>query len=89
MDELSGMQSKWQLTRAALEAFVKDPGSAGLGVGLSFFPSKTPEEMRGCLSDQDCAGLSDPATRTARRNQAEPDQDSDSAKGRQRDYSRL
>ena len=43
MDELSGTQSKWQLSRAALGAFVKDPGSTGLGVGLSFFPSKTKE----------------------------------------------
>jgi hypothetical protein len=60
MDELSGTQSKWQLSRAALGAFVKDPGSAGLGVGLSFFPSKTIEEMKACTADQDCAGISDP-----------------------------
>ena len=60
MDELSGTQTKWQLSRAALGAFVKDPGSTGLGVGLSFFPSKTIEEMKTCTADQDCAGISDP-----------------------------
>ena len=60
MNELSGMRTKWELSRAALQAFVEDPGSTGLGVGLSFFPSKTVEELHGCLADQDCAGVSDP-----------------------------
>jgi hypothetical protein len=60
MDELSGTQSKWQRARTALEAFVRDPASAGLGVGLQLFPGRAPEEVRACSADQDCAGLSDP-----------------------------
>jgi hypothetical protein len=30
--------TKWQMVRAALSAFVKDPGSSGLGIGLQYFP---------------------------------------------------
>lgn len=33
-----GNTTKWQLVRNAFETFVNDPESAGLGVGLSFFP---------------------------------------------------
>ena len=33
-----GNTTKWQLVRNAFEGFVNDPESAGLGVGLSFFP---------------------------------------------------
>ncbi len=33
-----GPQSKWQLAREALLRFVRDPGSADLGLGLQFFP---------------------------------------------------
>jgi hypothetical protein len=50
-------RSKWQLVQEALYAFVKDPASAGLGIGLQFLPlagSGTP-----CTSRADC-GLTDP-----------------------------
>jgi hypothetical protein len=30
--------TKWQMVQAALYAFVKDPGSSGLGIGLQYFP---------------------------------------------------
>lgn len=66
MDELSGAETKWTLTREALRNFVIDPASAGLGVGLTFFPSTAPGEMRACQADADCAGLSDPVTRSCR-----------------------
>jgi hypothetical protein len=59
MDQMSGTQTKWQRTRTALEAFVKDPGSAGLGVGVTFFPGRAADQMRTCTSDADCAGFSD------------------------------
>jgi hypothetical protein len=68
MDELSGTQTKWQRSRAALGTFVKDPGSAGLGVGLSFFPSQTPEEMVTCTADAQCAVISDPIQNACRTN---------------------
>jgi hypothetical protein len=47
-EEFSG-QSKWQAERAALESFLGDPGSAGLGAGLQFFPLQ-----RACTADADC-----------------------------------
>lgn len=34
-----GTQSKWEMAQAALAAFIGDPGSAGLNVGLQFFPA--------------------------------------------------
>lgn len=67
MDEMSGVQTKWQRAREALGAFVRDPGSAGLGVGLTFFPGQAPEQMRSCQRDTDCAGLSDPVGGSCRR----------------------
>jgi hypothetical protein len=45
-------QTKWQMVQAALYAFVKDPGSSGLGIGLQYFPlvgSGSP-----CTSSDDC-----------------------------------
>jgi hypothetical protein len=33
-----GTRSKWDLAREALLAFMSDPGSAGLNIGLQFFP---------------------------------------------------
>ena len=33
-----GTQSKWQVAHAALDAFIDDAQSAGLGVGMQFFP---------------------------------------------------
>jgi hypothetical protein len=68
MDGMSGTQTKWQRSRAALEAFVKDPASTGLGVGLSFFPSKAPEEMHACTEEGQCAGISNPIQNACRMN---------------------
>jgi hypothetical protein len=50
MEESAGMQSKWTALHEALLTFVKDPMSAGLGVGLETFPppSKT------CAKNGDC-----------------------------------
>jgi hypothetical protein len=36
-DDVNG-GTKWELVLAAFKAFVNDPGSAGIGVGLSYFP---------------------------------------------------
>jgi hypothetical protein len=39
LDKSGSMQgSKWSSVTSAIDAFVKDPQSAGLGVGLDFFP---------------------------------------------------
>jgi hypothetical protein len=46
---------KWDLARRALTAFVGDPRSAGLGVGLQVFPAAPSlPPSASCASDQDC-----------------------------------
>jgi Mg-chelatase subunit ChlD len=44
-----GLASKWVLAQGALTSFVSDPKTAGLGIGLNFFPR--PKE---CKTDVDC-----------------------------------
>jgi hypothetical protein len=46
-----GGRSKWELAQNALVTFVKDNKSAGLGVGIQYFPLVVP-----CASDADCGG---------------------------------
>jgi Mg-chelatase subunit ChlD len=45
----AGTRTKWQTAQAALSSFVSDPKSAGLNVGLQFFPPFT-----ACTTDGDC-----------------------------------
>jgi hypothetical protein len=52
MNQLVAARSKWLRAIDALQAFVRDPKSAGLGVGLQFFPYLTLE--RTCNTDADC-----------------------------------
>jgi hypothetical protein len=52
MREGAGTDTKWTLTRNALTAFWRDPKSAGLGLGLQFFPFKGAD--RPCTADADC-----------------------------------
>jgi hypothetical protein len=51
MDQSAGMRTKWQTAQLALSAFIRDPMSAGLGVGLQFFPSNV---EKACMTDADC-----------------------------------
>ena len=68
MYELAGTQTKWLLTENALRAFVRDPKSAGLGIGLQFFPIGGDD--RPCKNDGDCATpadtMPDPGTCSAK-----------------------
>lgn len=41
--------TKWEAITSALEAFVSDPASEGIGVGIQFFPSNKP-----CSSNDEC-----------------------------------
>jgi len=41
--------SKWDAITQALEAFVSDPGSEGIGVGIQYFPANKP-----CASHDEC-----------------------------------
>jgi hypothetical protein len=45
----AGMRTKWETAQSALKSFVADPKSAGLGVGLQFFPTE-----KNCTNDRDC-----------------------------------
>jgi hypothetical protein len=50
MEESAGTQSKWRAVHDALQTFLKDPKSAGLGVGLQRFPPPP----KPCATDDDC-----------------------------------
>jgi hypothetical protein len=63
MTGAAGMRSKWQTAQMALSSFVSDPKSAGLNVGLQFFPPYTT-----CTTDGDCLpGASDEGFLCSRR----------------------
>ena len=55
MNEPAGQRSKWDTARSALEAFLKDQKSSGLGVGLQFFPYYAP--AKACMTDADCGRM--------------------------------
>jgi hypothetical protein len=46
--------TKWDAVRAALTAFLQDPQSAGIGVGIQYFPQVVPGVMDSCQADGDC-----------------------------------
>jgi hypothetical protein len=47
-------QTKWDAVRAALTSFLRDAGSAGLGVGLQYFPLTKPGVPATCASNTAC-----------------------------------
>lgn len=49
--------TKWQAVTAALKTFIQDPQSAGLGVGIQYFPLEQPGVPNTCESDPVCAGF--------------------------------
>jgi hypothetical protein len=46
--------TKWDAITQALTTFFKDPASAGLGLGLNFFPLADPSVPATCSSNADC-----------------------------------
>ena len=55
MSDLAGaQQSKWSDVVAAMTAFVKDPASAGIGVGLQYFPLTAGGVPTSCTSSAQC-----------------------------------
>ena len=54
------MLSKYQLVRQAVLRFVRDPASAGLGMGVQFFPLPGPGSS--CQTDLDCGYANSPTT---------------------------
>ena len=57
--------TKWDAVRMALTAFVGDPASAGLGVGLQYFPLGAPGIPETCFTDADCGANGGPCTARA------------------------
>jgi hypothetical protein len=53
----TGTTTKWTAVRAALIAFLQDPQSAGIGVGLQYFPLVQPGVPETCESAAECAGF--------------------------------
>jgi len=55
MDDLvSAGRSKWQAVTAAMTTFINDPASAGLGVGVQYFPGTAPGVPASCTSSAQC-----------------------------------
>lgn len=46
--------TKWDAVTTALKSFFADPGSAGLGVGIQFFPSNLPGVPDTCTNNNQC-----------------------------------
>ncbi|HEX2872824.1 MAG TPA: VWA domain-containing protein [Polyangiaceae bacterium] len=46
--------TKWDAVSSALSEFVKDPASAGMGMGLQVFPIVHPDAPASCKSNNDC-----------------------------------
>jgi hypothetical protein len=54
IDPTSTGESKWDAVRLAFESFVKDPASAGLGVGIQYFPLQKPGVPATCTTHAEC-----------------------------------
>lgn len=54
--------SKDKAVKDALDAFVVDPGSAGIGMGLQFFPLPTAGTPASCTSSAECPGATGPCS---------------------------
>jgi Mg-chelatase subunit ChlD len=49
--------TKWEAVRTALTAFLNDPASAGLGIGLQYFPQLQPGVPASCTTDAGCGNF--------------------------------
>ena len=54
---VAGNQTKWDAVRSALTAFLNDQDSAGLGVGIQYFPQLRAGVPASCEMDNACAGF--------------------------------
>ncbi len=54
LDTLSTNSTKWSQVKSALRTFLRDTDSAGLGVGMQFFPLIKPNIPEVCGIDADC-----------------------------------
>lgn len=54
LDEASGGVSKWTAIQDAVSAFLMDPNSAGIGVGIQYFPLMKPGVPATCTATDEC-----------------------------------
>ncbi len=54
LDQTATTTSKWDAVKSALEAFLKDQNSAGLGVGIQYFPIELASVPSSCNTDKAC-----------------------------------
>src|SRR5882724_291177 len=54
LDTTIGTVTKWDAVKTALTSFLSDSASAGLGVGLQYFPLSKPNAPTSCTSDAAC-----------------------------------
>lgn len=54
LDTTATTTTKWDAVKAALESFLKDKDSAGLGVGIQYFPIEMPNVPASCTTDGPC-----------------------------------
>jgi len=49
-----GTQTKWDAIQSAVTTFINDPASAGIGIGLQFFPQRDPNVPDTCSTQAQC-----------------------------------
>jgi hypothetical protein len=52
--ETSGGQTKWSAVRGAVEGFLADEASSGIGVGIQYFPHHKPDVPFECSATAEC-----------------------------------
>jgi hypothetical protein len=54
-EQTTAGSSKWKALTDAMTAFFRDPSSAGLSVGLKYFPDEQPNVPEKCTDDSQCS----------------------------------
>jgi hypothetical protein len=54
LDAEAGGQPKWTAVKTALSSFLTDPASAGISVGIQYYPLRKPGVPATCASDAEC-----------------------------------
>jgi len=60
LDLTATQVSKWDAVKLALESFLTDNASAGIGVGLQYFPQLKPNTPATCTSNAQCGNSAGP-----------------------------